>query len=68
MALFGVALAFAVFYSGVKLSLIGRSDALVSFVAMTLLSGFIFYFGMYKMAFKRISSRTPTKLGGSSPK
>lgn len=68
MALFGVVLGFAVFYSGVKFSLIGLSDAVISFVTTALFSGLIFYFGMYHMALKRISSRTAAKLGGTSPK
>ena len=68
MALFGVVLGFAVFYSGVQLSLIRLSDAVISFVTMALFSGLIFYFGMYHMALKRISSRTTAKAGGSSPK
>jgi hypothetical protein len=68
MALFGVVLGFAVFYSGFKLSLIGLSDALISFATVAAFSGLIFYFGMYHMALKRISSRSPAKLGGTSPK
>jgi hypothetical protein len=57
MVLFGIAIAFAVFYSGINLHLIEPRDAVISFVVMVLLSAPIFYFGMYRMALTRISSR-----------
>jgi hypothetical protein len=68
MALFGVVLGFAVFYSGVKLRLMHMSDAVSSFVTMALFSGLIFYFGMYHRALTRISSRTTGKQGSPRPK
>ncbi len=57
MALFGVAMAAAVFYSGVELRLMDTTDAVSGFIAGVLISVPIFYFGMYNMALKRISSR-----------
>jgi hypothetical protein len=57
MLLFGVVIQFAVFYSGVQLSLIRLNDAIISFVAAALFNGLVFYFGMYHMALNRISSR-----------
>ncbi len=66
MALFGVALAGAVFYSGVKLRLMGLSDAVSSFVTMAIFSGLIFYFGMYHMALRLLSARAVEKLTPSS--
>jgi hypothetical protein len=68
MAIFGVAAAVAVFYSGIALRLVDVTNAISGLFAAVLLSAPIFYFGMYHMAFKRISSRAAGKLGGSGPK
>lgn len=64
MALFGVAVIVAVFYSGIVLRLVNPTDAAGGFITAVLLSVPIFYFAMYQMALTRISSRL-TKLGGS---
>ena len=63
MALFGVAVVVAVFYSGVALRLVDRTDAVGGLIAAVLLSVPIFYFSMHHMALKRISSRAAEKLG-----
>lgn len=57
MALFGVAVGLAVFYSGIKLQVMDSKDAVVSFAVVVLLSVPIFYFGMYRMALTRICAR-----------
>ena len=57
MVLFGVTVAGAVFYSGIKLGLVDMSDAVISFVVGVLYSGLIFYFGMYHLMLRRISAR-----------
>lgn len=57
IALFVIAIGAAVFYSGVKLFLIDRGDAIVSFVATGLWGGCIVYFVLYHMALRRITTR-----------
>jgi len=64
MALFGVALAVAVFYSGVELRLMDRKDAVVSFIVVVLLGVPVFYCTLYRRALPRISARSAGKLGG----
>ena len=67
MALFGVMVACAFFYSGVALRLINPKDALGGFVATVLLIAPISYFGMNRRALKTISKRSAEKLDGSGP-
>jgi hypothetical protein len=62
MVLFGIATAFAVFYTGIKFHLMEPRDAVISFFVMVLLSAPIFYFVVYRRALTRISSRR----GGSA--
>jgi hypothetical protein len=64
MALFGVAVAVAVFYLGVELHLMDRKDAVVSFIVVVLLSAPIGYCTLYLTALPRISARSAGKLGG----
>jgi hypothetical protein len=61
MALFGVAVAVAVFYSGVALRLVDRKDAIVSFIVGVLLSVPIFYYTLYRLTLPRISARASGK-------
>jgi hypothetical protein len=68
MALFGVALAVAVFYSGVELRLMDRKDAVVSLLVVVLLSVPIYYYSLYRRALSRISARSAGKVGGPCPK
>jgi hypothetical protein len=63
MALFVLALAIAVFYSGVKLRLMTRSDAVISFTTMSLFGGLILYLIGYHRALKVLSSRDADKPG-----
>jgi peptidoglycan biosynthesis protein MviN/MurJ (putative lipid II flippase) len=72
MAVFGVAVSVAVFYSGSVLRLMDPTDVVGGFITTVLLSVPILYFGMYHMALKRLSARTVEKLkprsdGASSP-
>jgi hypothetical protein len=67
MALFGVAVAVAVFYFGVELHLVGWGDAIVSFVVCVFLSVPIGYFMSYHMAITRFSSRSSAKIAGPPP-
>jgi hypothetical protein len=72
VALFGVAVVVAVFYSGIELRLMNPRDAIGGFVASVLLSVPIFYFGIYHRALKVISTRAtgkqmPRSDGASSP-
>jgi len=64
MALFGVVVAVAVFYSGIVLRLIDPTDAVGGFIAAVLLSVPISNFGMYYRALPRISARSAGKLDG----
>lgn len=64
-AVFCVALGIALFYSGVKLGLMDRGDAIVSFIAMALWGGCIVYFTLYHIALKRISERAASKHGSA---
>jgi hypothetical protein len=64
MVIFVVAMGVAVFYSGVKLHLMGRWDAVVSFIVSTLWGGLIVYFTLCHMVSRRLSSKTARNLGG----
>ena len=71
MALFGVALAVAVFYSGVELRLVDLQDAVVEFFVSGLMAGFILYFVGYHRTLKVLTSRAiekqaPTNSGACS--
>ncbi|MGB8480129.1 MAG: hypothetical protein WCE63_15055 [Acidobacteriaceae bacterium] len=65
IALFGVTVTGASFYSGVALRLMDPKDALGGFVATILLSVPISYFGMSRRALRTISKRAAGKLDGS---
>ena len=65
MAVFGVAVAAAVFYSGMALHLMDPADVVGGFVTAVSLSVPILYFGMYYMALRSISARAVSKRGGS---
>lgn len=64
MALFGVAVQVATFYSGIKFHLIDPDDAIGGFITAFLIGVPAVYFVMYHMALTRISSRLATKLDG----
>ncbi len=66
MALWVLALAVAVFYSGAKFRLMTPSDAGISFVTSALFSGLILYFVGYHRALARLSSKADEKLGGAA--
>jgi hypothetical protein len=61
MAVFGVAVAVAVFYSGMALRLMDPTDVAGGFIATVLLSVPILYFGMYYTALRSISARAVGK-------
>ncbi|MGB6194588.1 MAG: hypothetical protein WBF42_19145 [Terracidiphilus sp.] len=63
MALFGVAVEAAVFYSGTVLRLMDPTDVAGGFIATVLLSVPILYFGMYYTALRSISARAVSKRG-----
>jgi len=60
MVLFGVAVTFAVFYSGIKLGFVDMTDAVIDFVLTVLVSAPIFYFVMHHMANRSSSNRSRT--------
>jgi len=64
MVLFGIAVNFAVFYSGVQFHIIGLEDAIIYFVVATLISGPTGFLVMYLMALPRISARVAEKVSG----
>jgi hypothetical protein len=68
MVLFGVTVPGAFFYSGVELHLMDPKDALGGFVVTVLLSVPICYFGMSRIAFRTISTRTNEKPDGAGAK
>jgi hypothetical protein len=65
MALFGVAVAVAVFYSGMVLRLMDPTDVVGGFITAVLLSVPILYFGMYHRALRSISARAVSKRGSA---
>jgi hypothetical protein len=68
MALFGVAVAVAVFYSGVELRLMDLKGTVVGFIVVVLLIVPISYWTLYRRALPRISARSAGKLGGPRPR
>jgi hypothetical protein len=68
MVLFGAAVTFAVFYSGIKLGFVDINDAVIDFVLTVLVSAPIFYFVMHHMAMTRTSVRAARKLDSPCPK
>jgi len=65
MAVFGVAVAVAFFYSGSALRLMDPTDVAGGFIATVLLSIPILYFGMYYTALRPISARAISKHGST---
>ena len=65
MALFGIAVEVAVFYSGVELHLMDQNDAVGGFIVALLLGIPILYLGMYYKSLRTISSRAAEKLGST---
>jgi hypothetical protein len=65
MAVFGVAVSVAVFYSGMTLRLMDPTDIVGGFIATVLLSVPILYFGMYYTALRSISARAVGKHGSA---
>ena len=63
MALFGVAVAVAVFYSGSVLRLMDPTDVAGGFIATVLLSVPIFYFVGSRLMLTRLSARVVSKRG-----
>jgi hypothetical protein len=68
VALFGVAMVFAVIYSGVKLRLMDSTDAVGGLVVSVLLSVPISYFTLHHMVMTRVSWRAATKGSSARPK
>ena len=58
LAIFGVGIAFALYYTIKKFSIGNPEDALVAFIVQLVLSTPIFYFGMYQLALARVSARS----------
>lgn len=57
VALFGAAIVIALYYSGVKLGLMNRVDAIGGLAVSVLLSAPILYFTLHYMAISHFSSR-----------
>jgi hypothetical protein len=68
VAVFGLAVVGAVFYSGVRLGLMDPSDAIGGLAVSVLLSVPILYFTLYHMTLTRISSRAAGEGGATRPK
>jgi ABC-type multidrug transport system permease subunit len=65
MALFGVAVAVAVFYSGMVLRLMDPTDVVGGFIATVLLSVPILYFVGSHLMLTRLSARAVSKHGNA---